>query len=124
MALGVGLFVANREFGLAAIGLALAEGFCRVFMGVHYPTDVIGGFALGTAVTLLLAPLAMALLTPVVRAVARTERVGFLVRSGQQGEDTAGRWRSPSRDQDAMTWPPERPVHRVSPRTLTALAGS
>jgi undecaprenyl-diphosphatase len=89
MALGAGLFVANREFGLAAIGLALAEGFCRVFMGVHYPTDVIGGFALGTAVTLLLAPLAMALLTPVVRAVARTERVGFLVRSGQQGEDTA-----------------------------------
>jgi len=32
--------------------------------GVHYPTDVIGGFALGTAVALLLTPLAMALLTP------------------------------------------------------------
>ncbi|MFE9258402.1 phosphatase PAP2 family protein [Streptomyces sp. NPDC006879] len=81
MALGVGLFVANRKFGLVGIGLALLEGFCRVYMGVHYPTDVIGGFALGTAVVLLLAPLAMALLTPLVRSVGRSPRVGWLVRS-------------------------------------------
>ncbi|MEV8569411.1 phosphatase PAP2 family protein [Streptomyces sp. NPDC051322] len=86
MAIGAGLFVAHRKFGLAAIGLAVAEGFCRVFMGVHYPTDVIGGFALGTAVALLLSPLAMALLTPVVRAVARSERLGFLVRSRRSRE--------------------------------------
>ncbi|MDQ0794940.1 phosphatase PAP2 family protein [Streptomyces sp. B1I3] len=81
MAIAVGLFVANRKFGLAAIALALLEGFCRVYMGVHYPTDVIGGFALGTAVALLLAPLAMMLLTPVVAAVARAGSVGRLVRS-------------------------------------------
>ncbi|MFD3531791.1 phosphatase PAP2 family protein [Streptomyces sp. NPDC058664] len=81
MALGVGVFVAHRGFGLAAIGLALAEGFARVYMGVHYPTDVIGGFALGTAVALLLAPLALALLTPVVSAVARSVRCAGLVRS-------------------------------------------
>ncbi|MEU8709352.1 phosphatase PAP2 family protein [Streptomyces sp. NPDC048565] len=81
MAIAVGLFVANRKFGLWAIGLALLEGFCRVYMGVHYPTDVIGGFALGTAVALLLAPLAMMMLTPLVGAVARTGSVGFLVRS-------------------------------------------
>ncbi|MGW6685837.1 phosphatase PAP2 family protein [Streptomyces sp. NPDC054961] len=81
MALGVGLFVAHRKFGYAGIGLALLEGFTRVYMGLHYPTDVIGGFALGTAVVLLLAPLAMALLTPVVRAVARSPRLGVLVRA-------------------------------------------
>ncbi|MEU1231376.1 phosphatase PAP2 family protein [Streptomyces sp. NPDC005828] len=81
MALGVGLFVAHRRFGLAAIALALAEGFARVYMGVHYPTDVIGGFALGTAVALLLAPVALALLTPVVSAVARSGRGARLVRS-------------------------------------------
>ncbi|WAU85871.1 phosphatase PAP2 family protein [Streptomyces sp. Qhu-G9] len=81
MAMGVGLFVANRKFGLVGIGLALFGGFCRVYMGVHYPTDVIGGFALGTAVVLLLSPLAMALLTPVVRAVERSPRVGWLVRA-------------------------------------------
>ncbi|MCK8681561.1 phosphatase PAP2 family protein [Streptomyces lichenis] len=81
MALAAGLFVAHRRFGLAAIGLALSEGFCRVYLGVHYPTDVIGGLALGTAVTLLLAPVALALLTPLVTAVARSGRLGRLVRS-------------------------------------------
>ncbi|MDH6218584.1 phosphatase PAP2 family protein [Streptomyces pseudovenezuelae] len=81
MAIGVGLFVAHRKFGLIGIGLALLEGFCRVYMGVHYPTDVIGGFALGTAVALLLSPLAMALLTPVTQAVERAPRAGRLIRS-------------------------------------------
>ncbi|MEU3448683.1 phosphatase PAP2 family protein [Streptomyces thermolilacinus] len=81
MAIAVGLFIANKRFGLAAIALALAEGFCRVYMGVHYPTDVVGGFALGTAVALLLAPVALALLTPFTAAVARSPRAGWLVRS-------------------------------------------
>ncbi|MEV7418751.1 phosphatase PAP2 family protein [Streptomyces sp. NPDC089919] len=81
MALGVGLFVAHRKYGLIGIGLALLEGFCRVYTGAHYPTDVIGGFALGTAVVLLFAPPAIWLLTPVVRAVAGSPRAGRLVRS-------------------------------------------
>ncbi|MER6130421.1 phosphatase PAP2 family protein [Streptomyces sp. NPDC001815] len=90
MAMGVGLFVANRKFGLVGIGLALFGGFCRVYMGVHYPTDVIGGFALGTAVVLLLSPLAMALLTPVVRAVERSPRVGWLVRARGSARRSGG----------------------------------
>ncbi|SDM62191.1 undecaprenyl-diphosphatase [Streptomyces sp. cf386] len=81
MALGVGLFVANRKFGLVGIGLALLEGFCRIYMGVHYPTDVVGGFALGTAVALLLSPIAMALLTPVMSAIERSPRGGWLIKS-------------------------------------------
>ncbi|MFF2196253.1 phosphatase PAP2 family protein [Streptomyces sp. NPDC058157] len=84
MALGIGVFLANRRLGLVGIGLALAEGLCRVYLGVHYPTDVIGGFALGTAVVLLLAPLAMAGLTPLARALARTPRLGRLVRAGDR----------------------------------------
>ncbi|MFC7469610.1 phosphatase PAP2 family protein [Actinomadura keratinilytica] len=56
MALAVGLFIAHRRAGLAGIALAALLGFSRVYLGVHYPTDVIGGLALGTAVTLLLSP--------------------------------------------------------------------
>ncbi|MFI0822122.1 phosphatase PAP2 family protein [Streptomyces sp. NPDC021098] len=81
MGLAVGVFMAHRRYGLAAIGLALLEGFCRVYMGVHYPTDVIGGFALGTAVALLLAPLAMMLLTPLTTTIAGS-RAGWLIRAG------------------------------------------
>ncbi|MFJ9034973.1 phosphatase PAP2 family protein [Streptomyces sp. NPDC102406] len=89
MAMGAALFVANRKLGLAGIALALIEGFCRVFMGVHYPTDVIGGFALGTAVALLLSPLASALLTPVARAIGRS-RAAWLVWSPRAAAPARG----------------------------------
>ncbi|OEV06021.1 phosphatase PAP2 family protein [Streptomyces oceani] len=82
MALAVGLFVVNRRFGLIGIAVAVVAGFCRVYMGVHYPTDVIGGLALGTAVALLLAPVALWLLTPLVRTMAGSERTGRLVWAG------------------------------------------
>ena len=71
-AIAVGLLLIHRKFGLIAAGLAAFEGFLRVFMGVHYPTDVVGGYALGTSTVLLLAPLAMAVLVPLTRSVART----------------------------------------------------
>lgn len=90
MAVAVGLFLVSRGLGLVAIGVALAEGFCRVYMGVHYPTDVIGGFALGTAVALLLAPPAMALLTPLTTAVARSSRAGWLVCSPRRVRQPEG----------------------------------
>ncbi|MES9521026.1 phosphatase PAP2 family protein [Streptomyces capoamus] len=109
MALGVGLFVAHRRFGLAGIGLALLEGFCRVYMGVHYPTDVVGGFALGTAVVLLLSPPATALLTPLMRAVERSPRAGRLVR--RRPPSAAGR--------DALL-PGARPAPESEERDLAA----
>ncbi|MFI5676390.1 phosphatase PAP2 family protein [Streptomyces cellulosae] len=87
MAMAVGLFVANRKFGLLGLGLALLEGFCRIYMGVHYPTDVVGGFALGTAVALLLSPVAMALLTPLTKAIERSPRAGRLIRGRGRSYD-------------------------------------
>lgn len=89
MALAVGLFVVHRRIGLLAIALAVVEGVARVYQGVHYPTDVVGGFALGTAVVLLLMPLASALLTPLVSAVAGS-RAGRLVRSRHASADRRG----------------------------------
>lgn len=88
MAMAAALFVANRKFGVIGILLALLEGFCRVYMGVHYPTDVVGGFALGTAVALLLSPLAMALLTPLMKAVEGSSKGAWLIRA--RGTERAG----------------------------------
>jgi undecaprenyl-diphosphatase len=79
MAIAVALLLVDRRIGAAAALLALLEGFCRVYMGVHYPSDVLGGYALGTAVVLLLAPLATALLVPLCRAVGRSAAAPLVV---------------------------------------------
>jgi undecaprenyl-diphosphatase len=84
MALAVGIYLVNRKLGLVGIVLAVLAGFSRVYMGVHYPTDVVGGLALGMAVALLLAPTAVWLLTPLVRAVAGSSKVGGLVWAGER----------------------------------------
>lgn len=104
MALAVGLLLVNRRYGLIALGLAGFEGLLRVFMGVHYPTDVIGGFALGTATTLLLAPIAMAVLAPFVHAVTRTS-LAPLVRSSRQDR----RGRVTTRPTRSLTDAPDSP---------------
>ncbi|MDB1087920.1 phosphatase PAP2 family protein [Streptomyces sp. ACA25] len=78
MTIAVALILVHRRIGLIALALALLQGFARVLMGLHYPTDIIGGFALGTALALLLSPLAMAALTPLVRICSESRWLGWV----------------------------------------------
>lgn len=49
-AVAVGLFFVDRWLGLAAAIAAVAMAFTRVYVGAHYPGDVLAGLALGGAV--------------------------------------------------------------------------
>ena len=44
----------NRKVGGILMSLAVLVGFSRVYVGTHYPMDVVGGAALGIAVSLLI----------------------------------------------------------------------
>ncbi|WP_098956976.1 phosphatase PAP2 family protein [Pseudonocardia sp. N23] len=49
-ALVVGLWILQRRLGVVAAVLALLLAFSRVYVGVHYPTDVAVGLLFGAAV--------------------------------------------------------------------------
>lgn len=53
-AVAAGLLLVSRRWGSAAVVLAAFLAFARVYCGVHYPLDVIGGLLLGAAVAALL----------------------------------------------------------------------
>ncbi|MCU1397312.1 MAG: UDP-diphosphatase [Acidimicrobiales bacterium] len=46
-AVAVGLIFANRRLGIAASVLAALMAFTRVYVGAHYPADVLAGLLLG-----------------------------------------------------------------------------
>lgn len=53
----VAIFLASWRVGLLVLPLAVLAGFSRVFVGVHYPHDVLAGLLIGAAVTLIVAAL-------------------------------------------------------------------
>jgi membrane-associated phospholipid phosphatase len=52
-AVAVGLLFANRRLGIAASVLAVLMAFTRVYVGAHYPGDVLAGLLLGGLVSTL-----------------------------------------------------------------------
>jgi undecaprenyl-diphosphatase len=46
-AVAVGLLFVNRRWGIVASALAVLMAFTRVYVGAHYPGDVVAGLALG-----------------------------------------------------------------------------
>ena len=46
-AVAVGLLFANRRWGIIASTLAILMAFTRVYVGAHYPSDVLAGLTLG-----------------------------------------------------------------------------
>ncbi len=53
-AIAVAIFLRKRAWGWVALGLATVLAIGRVGIGVHYPSDVLAGAALGAAAALLL----------------------------------------------------------------------
>ena len=52
-AVAVGLFLVDRRLGWTATAAALLMAFTRVYVGAHWPFDVVAGLAVGATVSLL-----------------------------------------------------------------------
>ena len=76
-AIGVALLLASRRIGAVAAVLAVLMAFVRVYVGAHYPGDVLAGLVVGGVVGGAGWFIARPLLVPVVQAVTR--RVPVLV---------------------------------------------
>ena len=71
-AVAAGVVLAHRRLGLVAIALACLMAFSRVYVGAHFPLDVLAGLAVGAAVVGSSYLLARPLVRPAVEWLART----------------------------------------------------
>jgi undecaprenyl-diphosphatase len=53
-AIAVAIFLVNRRVGAVLFGLAILHSFSRIYVGIHYPLDILGGAAMGTLAALLI----------------------------------------------------------------------
>jgi undecaprenyl-diphosphatase len=53
-AIAVAILLRHQKAGLVALGMAVPVSLSRVVVGTHYPSDVLGGAALGTLAALML----------------------------------------------------------------------
>jgi membrane-associated phospholipid phosphatase len=84
-AVAAGLFLVSRRLGVVAAVAAVLMAFARVYVGAHYPGDVIAGLALGAAVVGVGHVLAVPLLGRVVDHAVHTPLRGLFVTSRRVG---------------------------------------
>ncbi len=80
VAAGLVLAGTRRWLGPAAVVFAAVMAFSRVYVGVHYPGDVLAGLALGAAVAAAGTPLVRRVLVPIGERIARTPAAPLLVK--------------------------------------------
>jgi len=73
-----GLWLVHRRFGALAALASVLMGFGRVYVGAHYPKDVLAGFVLGAAVSLIGYPVVRTALMRLISSVARTPLRGVV----------------------------------------------
>ena len=78
-AVAIGVLLVNRRLGALATVMALLMAFARVYVGAHYPFDVIAGLILGSVVTTIGWALLRRPLQWLVAALARTPLKALLV---------------------------------------------
>jgi undecaprenyl-diphosphatase len=81
-AVAVGLLLFRRPLGLTACVLALGMAFARVYVGAHYPGDVVAGLVLGGVTAAAVRPLARRLLVPVLQRLRGTGLRPLIVAGG------------------------------------------
>ena len=71
-AVACGLLLVNRRFGTVAVVGALMMAFARVYVGAHYPSDVLVGLTIGAAVAGVGARFVTPLIASLLRRIATT----------------------------------------------------
>jgi undecaprenyl-diphosphatase len=71
-AVAAGMWFVSRRLGLVATVAAVVMAFARVYIGAHYPQDVVAGLALGAATASIVYFAGRGVVTAVIAALTRT----------------------------------------------------